>query len=267
MERSRTFFITNTLPTMRHHIIAALFIAFGICACGNQSSDKKGTTGKAEISNDGFPEMEIVETDNLKVYYPQYSRIDHICDTMPSTENTDVIFVAEAAFTAELLDSFKHTNIIGPHVSSGHYYKGCGHGYSTWFTYANGKAEFHSGLSKEARTNLLKKTEEASGMAFTQYMIVYNGKLTDCKPFRDNAVNEYRCLCEDSNGRICIADSKPIEFQRFREALNTYGMKHAIYLDMGAGWNYSWYRDKKGKVHFIHSQRTKYTTNWVTFYK
>lgn len=252
---------------MKHHIIIALLIALGYCACGNQPSKDNAAPKKQTISSNEFPEMEIIETVNLKVYYPQYSRIDHICDTMPSTEDTDVIFVAEAAFTAELLDSFKHTNIIGPHVSSGHYYKGCGHGYSTWFTYANGKAEFHSGLSKEARTNLLKKTEEAGGMAFTQYMIIYNGQQTDCRPFKDNAVNEYRCLCEDKDGRLCIADSKRIPFAQFRSALLYYGMKYAIYLDMGPGWNFSWYRDGEGQTHLIHEQPGKYTTNWITFYK
>lgn len=44
-------------------------------------------------------------------------------------------------------------------------------------------------------------------------------------------------------------------------------MKNALYLDMGGGWNYSWYRDSVGKAHDIHPQTygSIYQTNWIVF--
>ena len=47
---------------------------------------------------------------------------------------------------------------------------------------------------------------------------------------------------------------------------------HALYLDMGRGWNYAWYREKGGKVKEIFPESKlapsyKYRTNWITFYK
>ncbi len=241
-----------------------------LIACGATTQEESATEQTVDttvVETTPQNTIEIVETVNLKVYYPNFSRIDLVCGTMPAKSDTNVIFVAEAAFTAALLDSFVHTNIIGPHVSGGTYYKGCGNGYTTWFSYANGKAEFHTGLNLTARTAMLDKTAQQGGMAFTQFMPIYNNKVTNSQPYKSDPVNEYRCLCEDKEGRICIADGKRLPFSQFRAALLAYGMKHALYLDMGTGWNYSWYRDSDGKVHLIHDKRTKYTTNWVTFYK
>lgn len=60
----------------------------------------------------------------LIIYTPQFKSIDLVCDTMPSTNDTNVIFCAEAAYTAEILKKFKHSNIMGDHVSKGKRYKG-----------------------------------------------------------------------------------------------------------------------------------------------
>lgn len=61
-------------------------------------------------------------------------------------------------------------------------------------------------------------------------------------------------------------------YGQFVNALNAYKVQHALYLDMGRGWNYAWYRDKEGKVYerFPESKKEasyKYRTNWITFYK
>lgn len=58
------------------------------------------------------------------VYQPAYRHVDLVCGVMPSVEEPDVIFCAEAAFTGKLLDEFEHTNIMGPHVSGGVRYNG-----------------------------------------------------------------------------------------------------------------------------------------------
>ena len=53
----------------------------------------------------------IVTTTNLNVYYPEYTKIDLVCGQMPKAPQKDVEFCCEAAFTGELLNEFKHSNI------------------------------------------------------------------------------------------------------------------------------------------------------------
>ena len=208
------------------------------------------------------PNMRIDTTENLLVYYPEFSRIDLVCGTMPSIEDDDVIFCAEAAFTAQYLDTFSHKNICGPHVSAGVLYDGCGQGAAGVMTWAKGGWKF----SVSDKANLLKKAAAEDGMGFVQYMVIFDGQVKS-KPFKDTSVNEYRCLCE-KNGKLCIADSRASQsFGVFRDALLAYGVKYALYLDMGPGWNYSWWRDSLGVDNEIHKTKIPYTTNWITFYK
>lgn len=54
-------------------------------------------------------------TANLNVYYPDYAKIDLICGQMPKAAQKDVEFCCEAAFTGELLEEFKHSNIADNH--------------------------------------------------------------------------------------------------------------------------------------------------------
>jgi hypothetical protein len=63
-------------------------------------------------------------TDNLNVYYPEYTKIDLVCGQMPKTSQKDVEFCCEAAFTGELLYEFKHSNIADNHICNGEMKKG-----------------------------------------------------------------------------------------------------------------------------------------------
>ena len=103
------------------HSVVIVLAAMLLCCCtGNKSN-------KAMNNQNDFLEASPVMIDDttvagLIVYYPQFSRIDLVCETMPSKQDTNVIFCAEAAFTHELLDEFAHSNIDGDHVSSGQRY-------------------------------------------------------------------------------------------------------------------------------------------------
>lgn len=57
--------------------------------------------------------VSVETTSNLNVYYPEYTKIDLVCGQMPKAAQKDVEFCCEAAFTGELLDEFKHSNIVG----------------------------------------------------------------------------------------------------------------------------------------------------------
>ena len=205
-------------------------------------------------------------TVNLNVYYPEYSRIDLVCGRMPKAAQKDVEFCCEAAFTGELLNEFKHFNIADNHICNGVMKKGYRCRTNTGgFVWGRGKWKF------------MRKADyptEANGweMGFCQLLIIKDGVARPIGAKMKNNRTIYRALCE-KNGKLCIVEGKKVmTYESFVNCLNAYKVKHALYLDMGSGWNYAWYRDKEGKVveRFPESKKSpnyKYRTNWITFYK
>ena len=43
--------------------------------------------------------------------------------------------------------------------------------------------------------------------------------------------------------------------------------ENALYMDMGAGWNHSFYRDSSNVLHILHPKTHSYPTNWLVVYK
>jgi hypothetical protein len=203
---------------------------------------------------------------NLNVYYPEYSRIDLVCDQMPKAAQKDVEFCCEAAFTGELLEEFKHSNIADNHICNGKMIKG----YSC-------KANTGGFLWGKGKWMFMRKDDyptEANGwnMGFCQMLIIKDGSARPIGSKMKNNKNIYRALCE-KDGKLCIIESKKaVTYEFFVKCLSDYNVTNALYLDMGKGWNYAWYRDKAGKVVVLHPESKmapsyKYRTNWITFYK
>ncbi len=204
----------------------------------------------------------VVDTCGLRVYYPHYSTIDLVCGTMPQKSDKDVILFAEAAFTGELLNDFKHSNIAGDHVSAGKRERGFRCKRNTGaFVYYDGKPRFvYPNFSGE-----LDRAAAHGGCGFSQEMMIHRGKEVAHTRKSDNS-NEFRALCE-IGGRLAVVDTKgAMAFGKFISRLLSIGATEAIYLDMGTGWNYSWYRDATGAAVETHHVKTKYATNWITFY-
>jgi len=57
--------------------------------------------------------------DNLNVYYSNYMEVGLVCSQMPKLVQKNVEFCCEAAFTGELLNEFKHSNIADNHICNG----------------------------------------------------------------------------------------------------------------------------------------------------
>ena len=173
--------------------------------------------------------VNVETTVNLNVYYPEYTKIDLICGQMPKASQKDVEFCCEAAFTGELLNEFKHSNIADNHICDGVMKKGYRCKANTGgFVWGKGKWKF------------MRKADYPT----------------------------------EANGwKLCIIESKKVmTYEFFVKCLSAYKVTHALYLDMGRGWNYAWYRDKDGKVKEIFPESKlapsyKYRTNWITFYK
>ena len=209
--------------------------------------------------------VDVSNTDTLTVYHPNFSSIDLATGSMPGKSDNNVIFTCAAAFTGELLDEFFHNNIAGNHVSGGKFFKGYKCDVNTGaFTFHSGKWSFHtSSWDKD-----LHNAAEHGGMGFSQNLIVDNGKRGEkLVPIKLSTRNQYRALCKKGDELYIIDSTNKIELGEFINALISYGVEYALYLDMGTGWNYSWYRDADGNAIEIHKTPGKHTTNWIVFYK
>lgn len=213
-----------------------------------------------------YNNIEIIEQNGLVIYQPQFGRVDLICKDMPSDKDKTVLMCCEAAFTGQLLKEFKHSNIAGNHVSSGIYHNGyrCIMNTGCFAYYADTKTwEFAMG----SYNSKLIDAKNRNGCGFGQLMMIHNGAKQQKQAQKAATRNEYRVLAE-YKGKLCVIDSKgSMRYGDFVDAMLRIGVRHALYLDMGGGWNYSYYRDNNDKVHYIHDHRIKYTTNWITFYK
>ena len=210
--------------------------------------------------------VNVETTTNLNVYYPDYTKIDLVCGLMPKAEQKDVEFCCEAAFTGELLNEFKHSNIADNHVCNGEMKKGyrC-KANAGGFVWGKGKWKFIRKVDYPTTAN-------GWNMGFCQLLIIKDGIVRAIGSKMKNNRNIYRALCE-KDGKLCIIESKKVmTYEFFVKCLNTYKVTHALYLDMGRGWNYAWFRDEDGKVKEIFSESKlapsyTYRTNWITFYK
>lgn len=227
------------------------------CSKQNSEKDTAQLQDVAKCTN-------VSEENGIIIYHPDYLRIDLVCGSMPSVQEDSVIFCASASFTGQLLDNFKHSNIGGDHVSGGVLFKGVKMGRNSGaFVFYGGKYQF---LYKDGIKAALMKAANNGGMGFCQEMMIHKGQKVKCTR-KDSNKNEFRALCE-LNGKLCVIDSKGVSsFGDFIQNLLNVGVAEAIYLDMGPGWNFSWYRDYDGRVNYIHNRRISYTTNWITFYR
>ena len=225
---------------------------------GKEPMSMEKTDGKKPEECSNYTKYE--EKNNLIIYTSDYSTVDLVCGTMPSQQDKNVIFCAEAAFTGELLKEFNHSNILWYHVSGGIRYKRTGCKRNTGaFVYYGGKWKFlYKYYSK-----YLDVAAHNGGMGFGQEMMIHEGKRVQTIR-KDANRNEFRALCE-LNSKLFVIDSKGVStFGDFIQALLDEGITEAIYIDMGPGWNYSWYRDENGVSHEIHNHKIIYTTNWIT---
>ena len=159
---------------MRTVILLSSVILLFSC---NASNDKEqAAKDEGEIAKEEATTVIRKDTLGLIVLYPQYSSIDLVCGTMPSKSDSSVILFAEAAYTGELLNEFKHSNVAGEHVSQGKRYKGFKCKRNTGaFVYYGGKWEFcYKDYSQE-----IDKAAENGGAAFGQEMIIHKGKLVE----------------------------------------------------------------------------------------
>lgn len=249
--------------------VAAIIAAIGR-TCQNNNPTSMNTADK-------YP-MQVTQTDLLTCYDITDCQLDLACGQMPDTAQADVILCAAAAFTGKCLDYFEHSNILGPHISGGILCEGYVEdkdGVPFVERYAlfvwEGKDLNGNMLPKKIcplpNDDVLQKAVEQGGMAFTQHWVIKNGVIfSPCiQPLE--RVEHFRSLCQKGERYYVIANREMMAYQDYLQALLDAGVENALYMDMGAGWNHSFYRDAEGKVHILHPKGHKYPTNWLVVRK
>lgn len=245
-------------------IFLCCLLSLGCCASSGRSKSVQGTAPELLTAVD-------VDTTcaGLRIYYPHLGSVGFVTGEMPDTSNHNVSFCCAAAFTGEYLEEFKHSNIACDHVSdgTGKRYHGfrCRRSNGAFVAY-NGRWKFlHGNYSAE-----LDSTAANFGSGFAQEMMIHEGVEVP-HTRKASSENLFRALCE-IDGELCVADAR--EWGTFGDFINNLlaaGATEALYLDMGAGWNHSWYRPKVnseliGPAVIIHPKLHDYCTNWLTFW-
>ena len=202
----------------------------------------------------------IYDTGTVYVIFPEYSDITLACGTRPSRSDPSITWCSGAAFQHEIRLGFTHENIDGDHAVNGVFYESPYNKSSfSAFTFADGQFAFEFDNPSEA----IRKAADAGGSGFMQFGLIRDGE-TVMNISRPRA-RCYRTLAE-LNGNLCIIDSiHMLHFEDFLAELHRLGVTNALYMDMGAGWNYSWYRDVLGRVVTLFGLPVPWSHNWVVF--
>ena len=222
------------------------------------------------VDASAMPAVEILQADDTVVYntgkvyviFPEYSRIDHVCEHRPSKSDASITWCSGAAFQHTVSLGFSQENVEGDHAVSGVLYESPYNKDSFGaFTFAEGKFAFEFDDPRGA----IRKAAEAGGSGFMQFGLIHDGKTI--MDFDRPRARCYRTLAE-LNGHVCIIDSvNMIHFYEFMAELHRLGVSNALYMDMGAGWNYSWYRNAADRVVTLFGLPVPWSHNWVVFQK
>ena len=204
----------------------------------------------------------VYDTGIVYVIFPEYSGVNLVCETRPSKSEESVTWCSGAAFQHTVSLGFSQENVEGDHAVRGILYESpYNKDNFAAFTCVGNHFSFEFDDPSEA----VRAAAEVGGSGFMQFGLIRNGEIV--KDFYQPRVRCYRMLAE-LNGNLCIIDScKMMRFDDFLEEVSRLGVTNALYMDMGAGWNYSWYRNAAGKVVTLFGLPVPWSHNWIVFQK
>lgn len=244
-----------------------IFLAMG---CSNNTNTR--TFEQPSDAEKAFPDTLIyksnmtVEGDSFLILRmnPAQCRVELADSVIPNINDSTIALCVEAAFTGDLLKEFKSTNVAGDYVVDGKLKKGYRCKVNTGFLATVNGMPFISSVEK--LQGWLKNNHTAGSCMFQQVLIVQNGKnVYTGKPIKATTKNIYRAACIMSDGNFAVIQSQDtLSFDQFIRSLVNLGVSEALYLDMGIGWNYGWYREtQKDTPVRLFDYRTPYQTNWL----
>ncbi|WP_408071735.1 hypothetical protein [Butyrivibrio sp. JL13D10] len=204
----------------------------------------------------------IYNTGTVYIFFPEYSEVDLVCKDRPSKSDESITWCSGAAFQHAVSLGFTQENVEGDHAVNGELYESPYNKDSfAAFTFADGKFSFDF----DDPIGAIKRAAESGGSGFMQFGLIKDGE--NVMSFDRPRARCYRTLAE-INGHLCIIDSvNMLHFYEFMAELKRLGVKNALYMDMGAGWNYSWYRRADEKVRTLFGLPVPWSHNWIVFKK
>lgn len=187
---------------------------------------------------------------------------------LPNINDSAIALCVEAAFTGKLLKDFKTTNVAGDYVIDGIFHKGYECKANTGFLYAD-KTIFTIASSAHC-SEWIGKAQKDRGMLFQQMLLIQQGNdVYAGTPIKKRSQNIYRAACILNDGNFAVIQSLArLPLGDFIQSLITIGVSDALYLDMGRGWNYGWYRPSpEASPVELFDYRTPYQTNWLVIRK
>ncbi|MBO4266506.1 MAG: hypothetical protein J5910_04880 [Lachnospiraceae bacterium] len=204
----------------------------------------------------------IYNTGTLYVIFPEYTSVDLVCEDRPSKSDKTITWCSGAAFQHAVSLGFSHENIEGDHASVGEFFESP-YEKDAYVAFVSAGKDFS--FEFEDRSQAIKSAADKGGSGFMQFGLMRDGE--SVMNFDRPRARCYRTLAE-LNGSLCIIDSvNMLHFTEFMDELKKLGVTNAIYMDMGAGWNYSWFRNAKGKVVTLFGLPVPWSHNWVVFRK
>lgn len=205
-------------------------------------------------------ETTIYKTDTFYVFFPEYTQVDLEYGIRPRRSDETITWCSGAAFQHDIQLGFQDENIEGYHASKGIYsdspYAKDEYGAVTFYD-GNFRFEF------DDPEGAIREAADHGGSGFMQFRIMKDGELVN--DFNMPRVRSYRVIAE-LNGALCIIDSiEMMQFDDFLVKLHDLHVTNALYLDMGAGWNYSWYRNISGNTKTLFALKVPWSHNWVVF--
>lgn len=248
-------------------IFILLILALLFCNCQTKAQDKSNASTWTFCFSDTMY-VDIDSTEHFYIFSPKYKTMDLACGVRPDTLDSSIIFCVPAAFTGKVLDTFCHENIAGDHVSGGQLLKGyvCEANHLGFVYMKDGSWQFL--LSDDYNAFIQHNGDIAC--AFEQAAVIWCDTVFMPRLYKNPKKTEYfRSLCQMQDGTLRLVMTKEkTPFGDYLQLLcNELHVHHAIYMDMGPGWNYSWYRGDNGRQHDIFPWKrfTVYQTNWLIF--
>ena len=204
----------------------------------------------------------VYKTGEVYVIFPEYSQVELACQSRPSKGDPSITWCSGAAFQHTVSLGFSQEDVEGDHAVKGTLYESPYNKDSyAAFTFAEGRFAF----TFDDAPGAVRRAAEAGGSGFMQFGLIRDGE-TVMMINRPRA-RCYRALAE-LNGHLCIIDSVTmLHFEAFMEELHRLGVTSALYMDMGAGWNYSWLRDAADRVVTLFGLPVPWSHNWLVFRK
>ena len=204
----------------------------------------------------------VYNTGTVYVIFPEYSGIELACGQRPSKSDEAITWCSGAAFQHDISLGFTHENIDGDHAVNGAYYESPYNKDSfAAFTFAEGKFAFAFDNAPAA----IKEAADKGGSGFMQFGLIRDGE--PVMSINRPRARCYRTLAE-LNGNLCVIDSvNMLRFEDFMAELHRLNVTNALYMDMGAGWNYSWFRNANNRVVTLFGLPVPWSHNWVVFKK